>query len=88
MRLIESTAFDKYFSPEAAEHLKNIILTTNGKTVTHDTAFGVFLGYSFGLEADGKPSEQFRAELDVKMRLDIKNYVSYIVEKIKKVKMD
>jgi hypothetical protein len=59
MRLIESTAFDKYFSPEAAEHFKNIILTTNGKTVTHDTAFGVFLGYSFGLEAMASPRNNF-----------------------------
>jgi hypothetical protein len=88
MRLVESTAFDKHFSPGVAEHLKNIILPTKGKTVTHDTAFGVFLGYSLGLESDGKPSEQFRAELDEKMRLDIKNHVVYIADKIKAAKME
>lgn len=88
MRLVESTAFDKQFSPEVAEHLKSLILPTKGQTATHDTAFGVFLGYSLGLEADNKTSDQFRTELADKMRLDIKNHVSYIAEKIKAAKME
>lgn len=88
MRLVESTAFDKQFSPEVAEHLKSLILPTKGQSATHDTAFGVFLGYSLGLDADNKTSEQFRTELADKMRLDIKNHVAYIAEKIKAAKMD
>jgi hypothetical protein len=88
MRLVESTAFDKQFPPEVAENLKSLILPTKGHAATHDTAFGVFLGYSLGLDADSKPSEQFRTELTDKMRLDIKNHVAYIAEKIKAAKME
>ncbi len=88
MRLVESTAFDRQFSPEVAENLKSLILPTKGQPVTHDTAFGVFLGYSLGLEADSKTSEQFRTELADKMRLDIKNHVAYIADKIKAAKME
>ena len=88
MRLVESTAFDKQFSPEVAEHLKSLILPTQGQTATHDTAFGVFLGYSLGLDADNKTSKQFRTELADKMQLDIKNHVAYIAEKIKAAKME
>jgi hypothetical protein len=88
MRIVESTAFHNNFSRDVTEYLKNIILPTKGKIVSHDTAFGVFLGYSLGLDADNKSSEQFRAELDEKMRLDIKNHVAYIAEKIKGAKME
>lgn len=88
MRFVESTAFDKQFSPKVAENLKNLILPTKGQTATHDTAFGVFLGYSLGLEADNRSSDQFRAELADKMRLDIINHVSYITDKIKAAKME
>lgn len=88
MRLVENTAFDKQFKPEVAEHLKSLILPTKGQSATHDTAFGVFLGYSLGLEADTKSREQFRAELEQKMQLDIKNHVTYIADKIKAAKME
>jgi len=88
MRLVESTAFDKQFSQDVAEYLKDIILPSKGVAATHDTAFGVFLGYSLGLEADKKTSEQFRAELQQKMKLDIKNHVAYIADKIKAAKME
>jgi hypothetical protein len=88
MRLVESTAFDQHFAPEVAEQLKNIILPSKNPPVPHDTAFGVFLGYSLGLDADNKTFEQFRAELEQKMRLDIKNHVSHIADKIKAAKME
>jgi len=88
MRLVESTAFDKQFAPEVADLLQSLILPSKGQSPTHDTAFGVFLGYSLGLDVDGYTSEQFRAELERKMKLDIKNHVTYIVDKIKAAKME
>lgn len=88
MRLVESTAFDQHFAPEVAEQLKNIILPSKNPPVYHDTAFGVFLGYSLGLDTDNKTSAQFRSELEQKMRLDIKRHVSYIADKIKNAKME
>lgn len=88
MKFVESTAFDKHFEPSVAEHLKNLIIPTKGQTFTHDTAFGVFLGYSLGLAANNKSSTQFRTELADKMRLDIKNHVTYIIDKIKATKME
>ncbi|QRN85822.1 DUF1837 domain-containing protein [Clostridia bacterium] len=88
MRLVESTAFDKEFTPEVAEYLKNIILPSKEKRVSHDTAFGVFLGYSLGLDADKYTSAEFAINLESKMKLDIKSHVSYIVDKIKAAKME
>lgn len=88
MRLVESTVLDKEFTPDVAEYLKNIILPSKEKTVSHDTAFGVFLGYSLGLDADKYTSEEFLRNLKNKMRLDIRNHVSYITDKIKAAKME
>lgn len=59
IRLVESTAFDKEFAPEVAKQLKNIIIPSKGQTIAHDTAFGVFLGYSLGIEKN-RPSAEFR----------------------------
>ena len=88
MRLVDSTAFDKEFPPDVAEYLKNIIIPSNNTSIKRDTAFGVFLGYSLGLDGDKYQSEQFRTELERKMQLDIKNHVSYIADKIKAAKME
>lgn len=88
MRLVESNTFEKNFSKEVAEQLRDIILPSKGHTVAHDTAFGVFLGYSLGLAGDNYQSAQYRIELEKKMKLDIKNHVSYIVEKIKAANME
>lgn len=88
MRLVESTAFDKQFPSDVAEYLKGIILPSKGENITHDTAFGVFLGYSLGLKAENYPSDQFRAKVEEKMKLDIEMHVSYIREKIKSAKME
>ena len=90
MRLVESTVLDKEFTPEIAKFLTNIILPdpSKGKTVSHDTAFGVFLGYSLGLDADKYTSAEFPRKIESKMRFDIKNHVSYIADKIKTTKME
>jgi len=88
MRLVDSTAFDKQFPSDVADYLKNIILPSSSNSSTHDTAFGVFLGYSLGLDGNNYTSEQFRIELERKMQLDIKNHVSYIADKIKAAKME
>ena len=87
IRLVESTAFDKEFAPEVAEQLKNIIIPSKGQTIAHDTAFGVFLGYSLGIEKN-RPSAEFRELVAKKMRKDIQAHVSYIIEKIKTAGME
>lgn len=87
IRLVESTAFDKEFAPEVAEQLKDIIIPRKGQTITHDTAFGVFLGYSLGIDKN-RPSVEFRDLVAKKMCKDIQVHVSYIIEKIKAARME
>lgn len=87
MRLVESTAFNKEFKPEVAKQLKDIIIPSKGQTIAHDTAFGVFLGYSLGIEKN-RPSAEFRSLVSEKMRKDIQAHVSYIIGKIKAAGME
>lgn len=79
---VESTVFSQSFDPETVDQLKNII-KPNKKKVDVDIAFGVFLGYSLGLDAEKYSNQEFRAELARKMDTDIKAHVAYIVKKIK-----
>lgn len=88
MRIIESTALDREFTPEVANYLKDIILPSKGKKISHDTAFGVFLGYSLGLDANKYTSVEFARNLESKMKLDIRSHVSYIADKIKAAGME
>ncbi|MDR2513631.1 MAG: DUF1837 domain-containing protein [Christensenellaceae bacterium] len=87
LQVVESTVFTQSFAPETAEQLKAIIVPSKRK-VDVDKAFGVFLGYSLGLDASSYSNADFRAELARKMDTDIKARVAYIAEKIKDAGMD
>jgi len=70
-RFVESTALDKEFPLEMAEYLKEIILPSKTKSTRHNTAFGVFIGYSMGLDGNKYSSVAFADIIEKKMRLDI-----------------
>ena len=85
--LVESTLFTKSFSPETNEYLTHLLTpekdgNTNKRTVS-DNAFGVFIGYSLGMRADNRSTEDFLAAIDKKMVTDIQHYAPIIRERIK-----
>ena len=83
LMVVESTIFNQSYDPQTSEFLKNIIVPSKRNNAILDKAFGVFLGYSLGLDPDNYSNVEFRNELMQKMDTDIKAHVSYIVEKIK-----
>ena len=84
LKVVESTVFSQSFDPETAAQLKSIIIP-NKKKADVDKAFGVFLGYSLGLDAERYSNTEFRAELALKMDTDIKAHVAYIAKRIKEM---
>jgi len=86
-QLVENTVFTRMYDPETAEKLKDIIIPSKKKNVEIDRAFGVFLGYSLGLDAESYSHPEFRAEATRKMRTDIKAHATYITQKIREAKM-
>jgi hypothetical protein len=82
LRVVESTVFAQAYDPETTEFLKSIIIPSKKKNAVVDRAFGVFLGYSLGLDPKNYSSPEFRHELTQKMEKDIKAHAAYIAQKI------
>jgi len=87
LRIVESTVFAQSFDKDTADYLKGIIVPSKKKNAVVDKAFGVFLGYSLGLDAENYSNADFRNELMRKMDLDIKTHIAYISKKIKEANM-
>ena len=83
MRLIESTIFSQKFTPSTVEQLKSILIPSKQKDAILDKSFGVFLGYSLGLNPDDYPRTDFKAKLVQKMEADVRAHTAYIAEKIR-----
>jgi ACT domain-containing protein len=47
-----------------------------------DNAYGMFIGYTIGLDPNQYTNDQYRKAVQDKMVLDIQNHVQYIVDKI------
>jgi hypothetical protein len=87
LQIVENTVFMQSYDAVTAEKLKDIIIPSKKKNAIVDKAFGVFLGYSLGLDATKFSNADFRKELTRKMDLDIKAHVAYIAEKIEEANM-
>lgn len=83
LKIVESTVFSQTFDPQTTDFLKDIIIPSKKNNAVVDRAFGVFLGYSLGLNADNYSNIDFRNELIQKMDTDIKAHTAYITDKIK-----
>ena len=88
-KLLDNTILNKSFDPATAEYLKSIVLPQKRKTgVTVDDAFGIFLGYSLDLDANGLCNDEYRAAAKQKMADDIKNHLPYIQTAITNAKLE
>lgn len=82
IKMVEKTILDRAFDPDEIELIKDLILPSQGKTPSYNTAYGVFLGYSIGLSSKGRTSEEYENLVMQKMAFDIKQHAKYIAEKI------
>lgn len=80
-RFVDATIFDRSFSPEEAQFLKDILIPRKGKPDNTSDAFGVFIGYK--VEIPGQtPSQLFPEVLKKRMQEDIRYCTPYIKERI------
>lgn len=85
LRLIETNIFKEAFDEATAEYIKaQIIPNKRDLAMSLDKAFGVFLGYSIGLDAAQYSNSEYRQALQEKMKKDIQDNVSYIASRIAK----
>ena len=83
IRLIEKNVLSESFDKETTELIKSIIVPTKrNRNIMVDNAFGVFLGYTLGIDATKYSNVEFRNEAKNKIQNDIKSIATYIEKKI------
>lgn len=82
IKIVDRAIFDLPANDPMNAQIKKIITPDDGKEVTRDTAYGLFLGYTLGIEREGKTKEEYRNLVDQFMQADIKLYAPHIIEKI------
>ncbi len=85
-QVVDSTIMGKSFDGQTTERLKEVLLPSK-KKIPVDNAYGMFIGYTLGLDADQYTNEEFRTEVQNKMRLDLQHHVQYIVDKVNELKL-
>lgn len=88
VQFVDNRSLDEAFDEETILKLKSIIVPKPGMPVSNDRAYGVFLGYSLGLDPHTRSTPEFLKDLDVKMDTDIKNHAKYIASKINDLGLD
>lgn len=87
LNVVDSTIFGRVFDASTSEYMKKLILPNKGGASAIDHAFGVFLGYTLGLDASTLSNSQFRSESINKMQEDIKAATPYLIKKINNMGM-
>ena len=83
IQMVERTALDRHFSEADIEFLQKVLVPSPNTESVCDTAYGVFLGYTVGVEWERHKGENYVDVITQKMRDDIRRYTPYINQKIK-----
>lgn len=86
--LVDNRIFEESFDTNTAKRIIDIMLPQGNSPVINDTAYGVLLGYSLGLNPNGRSNIDFRKAMDAKMQTDIKQHTSYITSKINNLNLN
>ena len=79
---VEPSSLNRDFDAETAQQIKNIVIPKKGSNIVTESAYGVFLGYTLGLDPNAYPTIQYQSVLNAKMDTDIKNHAAYIAQQI------
>lgn len=88
IQIVSSPTLEESFESEMLQQVIRAIMPEPGSDVVSNNAYGVFLGYSLGLDPSTRGNIEFLRALDKKMESDIKNHASYIADKIKTLGLD
>ena len=88
IHIVSSSTLEESFEPDMLKEVIRAIVPKPGSSVVSDNAYGVFLGYSLGLDPSTRSNMEFLQALDKKMESDIKHHAGYIADKIKILGLD
>ena len=80
--MVEKTALSGFYNKSEIDFIKKHIIPEPGKSGDYEIAYGVFLGYTLGLNSTGLSSAEYKEKVNRRLELDIKQHASYIANKI------
>ena len=80
--MVDNVIFDRLLNDDEVELAKEIFLPSPNKSTPYNTSYGVFLGYTLGLDPAQYPVKDFQDIAEEKMQEDIRRNINYILNKI------
>lgn len=83
LRLVDSRIFTETFDEQTTNFIKSLIIPSKrDASISVDKAFGIFLGYTLGVDASQYSNTEFREVVDRKLKDDFTKVAKYIESKI------
>lgn len=83
IQMVEKTAFDQFYDPADIDFLKKVLIPEPSTGSSYDTAYGLFLGYTMGIDMDKHRGEKYEVLVNAKMEHDVQIRAPYIAQKIR-----
>ena len=80
---IKRLLFDRLLNDDEVELAKQIFIPSPNPTVNYNTSYGIFLGYTIGLDPNQYSIAEFPGIVEEKMQEDIRRNIDYILQKIR-----
>lgn len=87
VELVEHTFLNQNVPARDVDFIRSILIPSPDGNTAYDTAYGIFLGYSLGLEPGTRTALEYRAAVNKKMERDIQEYAKYMREKIDELEL-
>ncbi len=81
IQMVQKTVLNLFFDKDEIQLLNDVIVPQQRRKNSFDVAYGLFLGYKLGLNPSGR-GDEYDNLVEKKMKADIKEHASYIVQKI------
>lgn len=82
LHIVDDLVFERLLDDEEVELAKEIFLPNPNNVTPFNTSYGVFLGYTLGLDPAAYSIAEFPSIAEEKMQDDIKRNIDYILKKI------
>ena len=83
LHMVDNVIFDRLLNDDEVELAKQIFVPSPNPTVNYNTSYGLFLGYTIGLDPNQYSVAEFPGIVEEKMQEDIRRNIDYILQKIR-----
>lgn len=81
-QFVSNTNYNQILSPDTTAFLVKLIVPEDDKSPTADMSFGVFLGYTIHVDAEGLNNDEYRTAAHNQLVADIEEMKTYVYDKI------